>query len=620
MAYEYGSIDLGIRNPFRLEGGIRAAGGLVIAGLGLWLLLDIAELVRSDRTAGILNFIIGLGLLASGLALAGRGLFQAMRFFTGRSIPTSLAYNHSRSERDTAVQESADLQYEGHQLEQMLMGRKNLTFVEPEGWIARLTHSLFPKLTFLPYPIRNIAQRLSAALVKTAIAVIAFGLAWFTAATGMAGTAGNAIVPVFASALLLYLLVVWYRAGKPIGRTVARGMETTGSRTLAWVIALSIVLPIGLGMLYSAVAEPVLQDNPRAAAVWSEFKSALTAYAPGLYILGMGILAALCSAVIFTMVGARARATHPVTEVSELRDNWQESVHPREIFINIDNIVMANRRYKEVPNRVYNDKEPDLIEQTEGKGAFRGELIQETQPVYRPAEHNAGFRGSRIVATLLAQILLVAAAGFAVAAGSHIAVILNDFSTGAGDWQGLALVASSGTLYQLTMGGIIALIFGLLLMRFSHFFWGEMLFESLLIYFRCEGTFTESQLSTGTSIYDSTRSENTLVRSSITPWIIVSRILSSTFAGAGARNLEYPRQVLELHRADEELHSIADDLKGFLGDREAIASIRNDKDLNAASSIFQINQQTRAHSEAARLSREAEQAGGALDRIEQENH
>ncbi|PPT10886.1 hypothetical protein CKA32_007133 [Geitlerinema sp. FC II] len=40
----------------------------------------------------------------------------------------------------------------------------------------------------------------------------------------------------------------------------------------------------------------------------------------------------------------------PQTEVSEFRANMQESVHPNEIFINIENIVLANRRYKEVPN------------------------------------------------------------------------------------------------------------------------------------------------------------------------------------------------------------------------------------------------------------------------------
>jgi hypothetical protein len=619
MAYEYGSLDLGIRNPFRMEGSISTAGGLTIAILGLWLLLGIAELVAQDRAAGIVNFVIGLGLLASGLALTGKGLSQVMRFFVGRSIPTSLAFNSSQSELGTAIVERKDVQYSNRSLEQMLMGRKNLTFVEPSGWIARLIHSVFPQLTFLPHPIRNIAQRLSAALIKTGIAIVAFTLAWFTSVTGIAGNAGDTILPLFSSVLLAYLLVVWYRAGKPVPREVARNMETTDSRSLAWVLALSIVVPVGLGMFYGSVIVPALDNNAQAAADWETFRNALSGYSPGAYIVVLGALAAMCSAVAFFMVSARARVTNPVTEVSELRANWQESVHPQEIFINIDNIVMANRRYKEVPNRVYNDKEAFLIEQSQAKGTFKGELIQETQPVFKPAEHHPAFQASRLLATVSARVLIVVAAGFCVAAGFHIAEAMQTLQeSDIGNREVVPWVVNSAGLFKLVMGGVISLIFGLLLMRITHFFWGEMQFESLLIYFKCDGTFTESTLSTGTSIYDSTRSENTLVRSSITPWIIVSRIMTTTFAGVGERNLEYGRWILEMHRADDDLQAITDDLKGFLGDREAIASIRNEKDLSAASNIFQINQESRAHSNTARLPQEAEEAGGAVKQIERD--
>ncbi|HSH28303.1 MAG TPA: hypothetical protein VK971_00225, partial [Thiohalobacter sp.] len=399
MAYEYGSIDLGIRNPFRLEGGIRAIGGLVIAGFGLWLLLGIAELVRLDWTAGIINAAIGFALLAAGLGLLGIGLFHAMRFFVGRSIPTSLARNHSRSERDSAHLETGDVQYSASQIEQMLMGRKNLTFKEPLGWISRMVHSLFPRLTFLPWPMRNIAQRLAAACIKTGIAVTAFALAWFTAVTGLSGSAGRDIVPLFSLALLAYLLVIWLRVGRRIEREDALHMRTTGSRTIAWILALAILLPVGLGILYDAVIGPLLAESPRVSAHWSDFKAAMAGFSPGLYIIAIGVLAAISSAVLFTMIGARSRETQPITEVSELRDNWQESVHPREIFINIDNIVMANRRYREVPNRVYNDKEPVLDEQTQGKGTFWGELIQETQPVFKPVTHKSAFRVSRLITT-----------------------------------------------------------------------------------------------------------------------------------------------------------------------------------------------------------------------------
>ena len=100
-------------------------------------------------------------------------------------------------------------------------------------------------------------------------------------------------------------------------------------------------------------------------------------------------------------------------------------------------------------------------------------------------------------------------------------------------------------------------------------------------------------LSTGTSIYDSTRSENTVVRTSMTPWLIATRAISSTFAASGSLNLERKRYVLEMHKADPELGEIIEEIRAFLSQREAIANVSNEKDLASAANMHRINQQTR---------------------------
>jgi len=41
-------------------------------------------------------------------------------------------------------------------------------------------------------------------------------------------------------------------------------------------------------------------------------------------------------------------------------------VHPNEIFINIENIVLANSRFKEIPNKVYREFDPNLVEKAAG--------------------------------------------------------------------------------------------------------------------------------------------------------------------------------------------------------------------------------------------------------------
>lgn len=50
----------------------------------------------------------------------------------------------------------------------------------------------------------------------------------------------------------------------------------------------------------------------------------------------------------------------------------------------------------------------------------------------------------------------------------------------------------------------------------------------------------------------STRSENTVVRSSITPWLLTSRTLTSTTSGM--MNLEHLRLILEMKDNTEELN------------------------------------------------------------------
>jgi hypothetical protein len=158
----------------------------------------------------------------------------------------------------------------------------------------------------------------------------------------------------------------------------------------------------------------------------------------------------------------------------------------------------------------------------------------------------------------------------------------------------VSLFNESQFVLSLVFSWFICHSFGRLLENYSHTFWAELNFNSLLVYLKCEGTYTESKLTTGKGIYDSTASENYVMRSSLTPWIISSRIMSSTFADSGAKNVEHPRHILEMQENPQEMQAILDDIKSFLSDRETIASIKNEQDLSNTEQIYQINQQSRA--------------------------
>ena len=48
MAFDYGSINLGVKNPFKIEGTISAIRGVGILAAGLYLLASAAGAVKTD--------------------------------------------------------------------------------------------------------------------------------------------------------------------------------------------------------------------------------------------------------------------------------------------------------------------------------------------------------------------------------------------------------------------------------------------------------------------------------------------------------------------------------------------------------------------------------------------
>ena len=589
MAFDYGSIDLGLKNPFKLEGKVTALRGLIESIAGISLLVIAAGSVKEDTTAGWILMVFGMLILAFGIRSLSAGIYATLKYFVGRNHPTSLAYNYSKSQASTAQEEQKEVAYTAQSLEEMLVGRKNSTFKEPNGFLSRLLHSLIPKLLFLPYPIRNIAQRLFGSWVSTFVALIAYALVAFVSLSGFTGEAGELAFPVYSAILMFYVLFSWRSTGKPISRNAEKNIEALGTGALAKIISLSFILPIAIGLSMSWLMKEQ-HISKQEIDSWLEQLPSLHA---GMYLIAIIILATLSCALAFIMIKARLNSVTPSAEVSELRENWQESVHPDEIFINLDNLVMANRRYKEVPNRVYRELDPKLQEQIEGKGGFKGEMIQEIQPKLHSMDLGKNFTLARLLALVSGNLLYIVALAFTVFLAYSLiniyhyvdAANINTIEQAFNNQHIIQFSELLMTSFHFLLIGILIKAFAQLLINSAHLFFAEMQFESLLVYFKCEGTFTESKISTGTGIHDSTRSENTLVRSSITPWIIVSRVISTTFAATGMKNLEHPRHIMEMHKDEGQLQAIKKDVIAFLKDRESIASITSERDLGNASQI-----------------------------------
>jgi len=579
MAFEYGSDTLGIKNPFKFEGFVLTVRGLIVTVLGIVALFSVKELVTNgDKLAGWLSLGIGILLLSNGIIAIGKGLFKMMRFYVGRGVPASLARNVGKSE--SHVREPY-VGYGDKDLEQMLMGRKNITFAEPQGWLARMLHTLMPKLLFMPYPIRNLAQKLGSGLVYSLLAFLCYGLAWFSGSTGLTDISNTPVLDWLTILLAAYLFLIWSQRRSPLKRLLKVALQSSGSGGIVAMIAFSIFAPVSLSYIHHNVFS--LPELPLSA---------------GSYITFITLLAVIATSYGLFVVFMRAKLSNPVTEVSEFRTNWQESIHPQEVFINFENIVMANRRYREIPNRVYRDFDAQLIEQgSNDKGKFSGEMVQETQPVFKALSITPLFKQLKIFGTIVGESLLAVAAVYFYLAIEPVTKISSEL-----------IPAVDALIYP-----ILIWIFGQIISNTARVFWSEMHFESLIVYFQCHGTYSESKVSTGASIHDSTRSENVVVRSSITPWILTSRLRTCCFAESGSHNLENYRRILELHKADDDLDKITNEMKEFLGNRETIAGV-SEKDLASAGSIYQVNQETRSQNEQSAIARD-DKVGLSEERI-----
>ncbi len=562
MPFEYGSQQVDIPNPFKFEGTAYTARAALLVALGLISLFTVRGLVADgERVAGIAVAFGGLALLGFGAYAAYRGLYKVFRFYVGRGQPADLAATVSSEQTVMPGARTGGATgyrgiYQPNVLADMLLGRKNPTFQEPEGWLPRLLHSVAPNLIFLPYALRNDAGLRFAAAAHSVVLLILLGLAWFSGVTGIVPMAGTSIMAWLVSVVTLLLLAIWLGQAlklKPSNRVAMLRFSPLGLAFWATVAVLAPVVLVGLNRVQPLPAPPV---SPY----------------PWFALMLLVAIGATGFSIFLSL--RRAPKTSPPTAVTEYREHWQESVHPMDIFRAIE-ITLAKHRFQEIPNRVYVNDVPQLVAQgSQNKGEFEGRTLQEVQP--RPV---ADRRNDDLlkIAIIVGQALL-AVGGIAV---FTVLIRLPDISP-------------TGVVQTLLAAAILWTL-GMLIAHTANLYVSEIEFESDLIVFQATGTFAESRLATGMSIYDSTRSENTIVRSSLTPWLLVSKIHSSTLAVSGSDNLEQPRLVLGMNPDDDLCRDLVADARAFLHDRQIMATVASESDLQAASNIYQMNERTRAN-------------------------
>ncbi len=392
--------------------------------------------------------------------------------------------------------------------------------------------------------------------VVTLTVVLLFGLTLFSAATGLVPIRGTPVPSWIGWIFVATLYSVLWR-NRPTLRRMADPKLVVGGH-LVPAIVLAILGPTILLLIHKSRALPVVTASP----------------VPWLLLLAIGGVVVALSCI--SMVLLRMPADAPKTEVSEYRDQWQESVHPMDIFRCFD-LTMADFRFQEIPNRIYERHNPQLVD--DAKGDFSGSMIQETQPIPQPAEVSPAL-------DLLRKANLFAGEGLLLAGTVCFFVLLT------------RVLNPDAPRLEWLMSGLIFTLFGHVLTQAADVFFAEVRFESRLVHFFTDnGTFSRSKLSTGMGIHDSTRSENEVVRSSMTPWMLCTRVQTLTFAVSGARNLEQRRYVVEMRKDDAFLEAVVRALRQFIRSRQIVAGLTADGDFAAAGAIHRVNEVARAQGE-----------------------
>ncbi|MGB7395320.1 MAG: hypothetical protein WA913_13080 [Pricia sp.] len=546
MAFNYGKTTLDIKNPFKAEGKLDLIFGILTLLLGVMLMFHIRGSINVGLTKlAWLELALSIVFIVAGIRAVIVGSVRLFRFLVGREIPSNL---------DPEL-------YTDEVIADVLMKRANPTFFEKDDFVFRLLISVYEKFLFLPIGFRNLLEGITSFLLSSLIFLTIYLLTVFSTSIGLINLTDNSsIMTLFGVVFLIKQLAVLFHY-RPSKKRISEPEPNIYSYK-------NIVFNILIAVLVPAVLELYVNNGGIVPSL------DINIFLPVLLVL-------LLSAGIVLTAGflclKRLDVMNPETSVSEYKDHIQVSVHPKDIFRCFE-IEMANKRYKELPNRVYKQIKPTLeLEGSMNKGSFNGDTIQETQPVYEGEDFPEAGKTFRFYVAMLGRMLVL------------ISFIYLFFSIDI-----LNTENSIGAWFRVFYYPLVLSLFGHYLIRIAHIFYSEVLFSSYLVHFFSEGTYTESKISSGMSVYDSNRSENTIVNTSATPWILVSKIITSTLADSSTKNLEGPRYILEMYKGDNFLNDLVNGFTNYLKDRSMVVGLNTKADIERSIDFHKLNEMTRA--------------------------
>ena len=165
------------------------------------------------------------------------------------------------------------------------------------------------------------------------VGLVTYAIVYFLVSNGFAGEVAKIVVmPILSLVLLIYFVANWTSTAKGIHNEGNSQLAKAGGLSIGVIIGLALVVPLGAGVFLDGV----VGSNINELKTWSEEHAFFSAWLNFVYLfISIGVVIGL----VFPLLKKRMDLVTPQTEVSEFRANMQESVHPNEIFINIEVLI-----------------------------------------------------------------------------------------------------------------------------------------------------------------------------------------------------------------------------------------------------------------------------------------
>lgn len=541
MEYEFGTGQQGLNypNPYKIENLILSIrSGIFLVATLIFIVLAKLDL-DAENWKGLGVHLLAIMGFAYGTIITGYKISKQLRVYFGRGQPKGLAPDLNTDQTGTTQQAL-------HLKENIRQGA--LVINIPPGNVNGLLYNYLKNLIIAPYEIQAWTQQVFSNIVKMSIVAGLFLLALFFS---MSSNAKGWIGLYFFCVTIILILKPLFRKNEEV--------VVLDFQTFAILFASALFIPIGL-----IAFGKELPDISAWALGWQSFFTLIIT-------IGGEFLALLAlKSQLITPTGLTT---------SFEQDSVSFNAQPSQMNQEIER-VLQSEWVLQIPNRVYSRVSPDNL--TQESGNFKGQIIQETQPI-APNSLSQEQTFDSIKASTRLQIVLMM---------DIIALIFTLIPT-------IGIVLMLATFHKNPMTNFSSLYWlpffiGMLCLasywiKISHSLWGRFDFESKLYVIEYEGSYSMAKMNFGNQLKDTLQTHKTVINvESMTLRVWITHLNTVVF-GHGINSEQRRRTIINMVGLKDESRAFLSHIKNFIKSQSMLMNPNSEEDVRRVTALSQLN-------------------------------